>query len=151
LFVAIVAVGAAGYDSDIGECAVVIVLEKDAGLRIYGDVDVWPAVVIEIVGDRSDGVAAAGFKDAGFFGDVGERAVAVVAIEDVGIACEAARATHDGNAFPLAERRAVGSGFLRVELDVIADEEIEIAVAVVVEKGATEPSEFLRCEGRLVW
>ena len=63
LLVAVVAVGASGDDGDVGECAVVIVSQQHAGLRIDGDVDVRPAVVVEIVGDRGDGVARAGLQD----------------------------------------------------------------------------------------
>src|SRR5205814_7920669 len=133
LFVAVVAVGATGERGNVRECAVVIVLKKHAGLRVDGDVNVGPAVVVEIVGDGGDGIAAARLEDAGFFRDVGERAVAVVAIENVVVAGDAARAAHDGNAFPVAEGRTVGIGILRgVELDVMADKEIEMDVAGVV-------------------
>ena len=64
LLVAVVAVGASGDDGDIGERAVVIVVEQHAGLRVDGDVNVGPAVVIEIVGDGGDGIARAGLQDA---------------------------------------------------------------------------------------
>ncbi len=145
LFVAVVAVRAAGDDGDIRERSIVIVLQKDAGLRIDGDVDVGPAVVIKIVRNCGDGVAATGFEDAGSFGNIGERAVTIVAIEDVGVAGEATRAAHDRNAFPLAEWRAVGIGSLcRIKFDVVADEEVEITVAVVIEKSAAgAPANFI--------
>src|SRR5207248_2847165 len=45
-----------------------------------------------------------------------------------------ARAAHYGNAFPLTLRRvSLGGSFFWIELDVIADKEIETAVAVVVQ------------------
>ena len=86
LLVAIVAVGASGDHGDIGECAVVVVVEQDAGLRIHRDVNIRPAVVVKIVGDGGDGVARAGLEDAGLFGDVGKSAVAIVVIKNVGVA-----------------------------------------------------------------
>ena len=52
---------------DIGESAVVIVVEQHAGLGIDGDVDVGPAVVVEVIGDRGDGISRAGLQDSGFF------------------------------------------------------------------------------------
>ena len=67
LLVAIFAVGASGDDRDIGESAVVIVVEQNAGLRVDRDINVRPAVVVEIVGDRGDGIARAGLEDAGLF------------------------------------------------------------------------------------
>ena len=82
LLVAIFAVSASGHDGDVGESAVVVVAEQDAGLGIDRDVNVRPAVVIEIVGDGRDGVARAGFEDAGFLGDVGKCAVAIVAVRE---------------------------------------------------------------------
>ena len=58
-------------------------------------------------------------------------------IEEVRVAGQAARAAHDGNALPLASVRvACGRRLRGIELDVVADEEIEVAVAVVVEKRA---------------
>ena len=138
LLVAVFAVGDARDDSNIGERAVVIVAEQNARLRIDGDVDVGPAVVVEIVGDRGDRVARARLEDAGFFGDVGESAVAVVVIEDVGVAGQA-RAGRTSSGMPFhwhtAARRFRRRGF-GIELDVVADEKIEIAVAIVVDPGA---------------
>ncbi len=49
LFVPVFAVGAAGNHRDIGEGAVVIVAEQNTRLGINRNVDVGPAVVVEIV------------------------------------------------------------------------------------------------------
>src|SRR5262249_38801171 len=101
------------------------------------DVNVRPAVVVEVVGNGGDGEAAAGVQNAGFFGNVRERTGAVVAVEDVGVAGEAARGAPDGDAFPFGEGGAVGVGsFGEIELDVVADEEIKMAITVVIEEGA---------------
>ena len=145
LLVAILAVGAAGDHGDIGERAVVIVVKQNAGLGIDGDVNIRPAVVIEIVRDRGDGIARAGFQDAGFLRDIGESSVAVVVIENVGVAGETARAAHDRNSFPLAKRLARGRrSFCGIELDVVADEKIQMAVAIVIEPGAARaPADLL--------
>ena len=48
LLVAVLAVGASGHDGDIGEGSVVIVAEQNAGLGIDRDVNIRPAVVVEI-------------------------------------------------------------------------------------------------------
>src|SRR4029077_14144715 len=120
---AIFVVGATRAHGDVGKRAIVVVVEQDARLGIDRDVNVGPTVVIEIVGDGRDGVTRAGFEDAGFFCDVGKRAITVVVKEIVGVSGKAARAAHYGNAFPLAGSSIFGirSGGW-VEFDVIADE-----------------------------
>lgn len=60
LFMAVVVVGAAGHYRDVGECPVVIVLEQDAWLRVDSYINVGPAVVVEVVGNRGDGIARTG-------------------------------------------------------------------------------------------
>ena len=136
LLMAVVVVGAAGHYRDVGECAVVIVLEQDAWLRIDSDINVGPAVVVEVVGDRGDGIARTGLQNARLLRDIGEGAVSVVVIKDVRIARKPARAAHRWHALPLAEFRVIRRrNRLRVKLDVVADEQIEMAVPVVIEKG----------------
>ena len=85
-----------------------------------------------------------------FRGNIGERAVTVVVKENVGIAGKSARAAHRGNAFPLADgRRGWRRRVFRIELDVIADEKIEKAVAVVVEpRAAGAPANFFVVDTR---
>jgi hypothetical protein len=51
----------------ISEGAVVIVSKQNAGLRIHGDVNVRPSIVVEIVGHRSDGIFWSGLQDSSFF------------------------------------------------------------------------------------
>ena len=73
-------------------------------------------------------------------------------IENVGVAGQAARTAHDRDAFPLADRCAARiRSFRGIELDVVADEKIETAVAVVVEKGAARaPANFFVVDSGLL-
>ena len=124
------------FDGDVLEGAVVLVEVERGGSGIVGDVNVGPAVVIEIGGGDAEAVGADGVPHAGFLADVGERAVAVVVIEEIFSAGEAGRSAGYDDAFVGAgtffgER----SGF-QVEVDVVGDEEIEMAVFVVVDPGA---------------
>ena len=73
---------------------------------------------------------------AGLFADVGESAVAVVAVEQVLAALEARRPARDLDALVGAVRVFGQRRGLYIEVDVVADEEIEVAVFVVVEKRA---------------
>ena len=69
---------------------------------------------------------------------VGEGAVAIVVIKHVRIAGEAAWAAHHRNPLPLAGGGLSGrAGLCRIELDVIADKQVEVSVAIVIQEGAT--------------
>ena len=73
----------------------------------------------------------------GFCGDVFEGAVAAIVIEDIFCGGQTLRAAHHGSAFPHAGGALTGSGRGReIEVDVVGDHEIEMAVAVVVDEGA---------------
>src|SRR5258708_1559985 len=127
---------AAGFDGDVREGAVFLVLIESAGRGIVCDVNVRPAVVVEIGGKDTETVSAGCFEDAGFFADVGKGTVAVVVIENVFATVESRWTAGDHNAF--VEARAGfgnGRGF-QVEIDVIGDEKIEVAIAIVVDKSA---------------
>ena len=86
LLVAILAIGAAGYHRDIGESAVVVVVEQDAGLRVHGHINIRPSVVIEIIRDRGNGIPGTGLQDARLLGDVSKSSISVVVIKNVCIA-----------------------------------------------------------------
>ena len=95
----------------IGKRAVVVVSQQKAGRRVAGDVDIRPAIVIEIGRDGGHHITAGGFDNAGSFADVGECAIAVVAVERTAPGRQTAWPAHDRNALPVAI--VVGSGFGR--------------------------------------
>ena len=129
-------VGDAGFDGHIFERAVLLILVEGGGGGVVGDVDVGPAVVVEVGDADAERIGADGVPHAGFFADVGEGAVAVVVIEDVFAALQAGRAAGHLDAF-VGAAGGFGSGRgLEVEVDVVGDEEVEVAVPVVVEKCA---------------
>src|SRR5262249_41421735 len=95
-----------------------------------------PAFNGDVGGEAAEPVGAVGSKDAGFCADVGERAVAVVVIKDILAAVEAGRAASDCDA--LVKTRAGfrnGRGF-QIKINVVGNEQIEVAVTIVVHKGA---------------
>src|SRR5439155_26146463 len=51
MFVAVLTVRAAGGHLDIGKRAVGVVGEEGAGFRVHGDINIGPAVVVEIIRD----------------------------------------------------------------------------------------------------
>ncbi len=126
----------ARFDGDVFEGPVFLILVIRSSGGVVGDVDVGPAVIVKI-GDRdAEAIGADGVEDAGLFRYVGEGSIAVVVVEDVLAALQAGRPAGDLDAFVgacagLGKRRG-----LDIEVDVVGDEEIEVAVAIVVEEGA---------------
>src|SRR2546429_2715114 len=67
-----------GFFADVGKGAVAIVVVENV-LAIVGDVEILESVVIVVA--HADTLAPSSVGQAGFGGDVGERAIVVVAIE----------------------------------------------------------------------
>ena len=103
----------AGFFGHVSECAVTVVVIKDAA-RILRDVEVWPTISVIITDGNAHSVSIAG--NAGACGHVGERAVTVIVIE--GIAQRLRRV---------------------VEVALAAVDEVDIhpTIVVVVDEGAT--------------
>ncbi len=134
---AIVIQGHAGFEADLAEGAVVTIAEHPTGRGIAGDIDIGPAVVIEVRRNRGQSVAAAHFPDSGFGRNIRERAIAIVAIKQRGNGGEAARSAHHWKPFPGAVTIGPGHrGAGRIEIHVMRHEKIEQAIAIVIHPGA---------------
>src|SRR5581483_6726346 len=95
------------------------------------------AVFVEIGCDGRHTIAFAQFRDASLFAHLGECSVSVVVIERVITGWQAARAALDRDSLPIAIAICARLGdMLEIELKIIGDEQIEVAVAVVVDEGA---------------
>src|SRR5581483_5931573 len=105
LRLAVRAVGHAGLDGDIGERAVVVVLVERCGGGVVGDVDVGPAVIVEIGCQHAEAVSPRRFQNAGLLGNITEHAGAVVVVEDVLAAGQAGRPASHHEAFVKAGDR----------------------------------------------
>jgi hypothetical protein len=111
----------------------VIVAEEEARSGIAGDVDIGPAVIIKIGRDGSKPVTSRRFGYARGYRYVSECAVSVIVIKRVAAVGQTTRPAED--AFVVAGRAFTRArDGLRVEGDVIRDEQIELAVAIVVEE-----------------
>ena len=84
--------GAAGFDGDVLESSVLLVVVERAGGGIVGDIDIGPAVVVEVGGENAQAVGAVGAQDSRGLADVGKRAVAVIVVENILAALKAGRA-----------------------------------------------------------
>src|SRR4026207_295731 len=102
LFAAIVAERDASEHTLFTESAIAVVHEEQAGCRVARDVDVGPAVFVEIGGDDGHPVTLWSGGDSRRVAHVGQRSVSVVAIERVAPLWESARPAQDGDALPVA-------------------------------------------------
>ena len=140
---------------NLPEGPVVVVAIQQARCAVAGDVDVRPSVVVEIgrrrahpVGARRLPVAAdehhrrrpARARDPRRVRDVGKRAVAAVAVEDVRAAGEPERPARDRDLVVAAVGGLARTGCRRrIEIHIAGDEQIQVAVTVVIQKAAARP------------
>jgi hypothetical protein len=115
---------------DLAEGAVAVVVEELVRLRVVGHEEVGPAVAV-VVQHRHAERLRRRLMDPGRLRHVLERAVAAVLVEGGALALVGLRRAV---ALRLAVERAV-EVLRRRPLDVVGNEEIEAAVAVVVEEG----------------
>ena len=59
LLLAILTVAHTAHSTFLAKCSVVVVHEQQAGARVAGNIDVGPAIVVEIRGNRSQAVVDA--------------------------------------------------------------------------------------------
>src|SRR5215831_13222767 len=132
----IVEAGSRHY-AHVRECTVSFVVVENARGGIACNVDVRPAVVVEIGYYGAERVAASDFCDAGLFRDVSESAISVIVVKSVGSGRQASRAAHYRQALPHAILVAAFWGSRRqVKVDVAGHEQVEFAVAIIVDKTA---------------
>ena len=103
-----------------------LVMKEEIFRAVVGHIDVVPSVVVKVRGGYTHGAAHVG-ADPGPLADIGERAVAVVVEQKVGLAFVVKR--------PRVIGRRIESAIVGIEFDITADEKIDAAILVVVEPG----------------
>ncbi len=121
---------------DVLERPVALVTPEDVLFGVIRDEEVDPAVPVQVGGEHPHASPLAG--DPGGWGDVGEPPAALVPVEDVGLAVELARRPVIGRP---GLRVAVERGLGGVETEIVGDEEVEVAVAIIVEERRAEAPE----------
>src|ERR1039458_3122784 len=104
-----------------------------------------PAVFVEIQRGNAERVMPLGAIDVRLYGDVFERTVAFVVIKNILRARQTARPAHHGNAFPYTCRPLAGRGRRRkIKIHIVGYDQVEPAVAIIVNKCAACSPAFLR-------
>ncbi len=123
---AVIVDGRAHFKGDVDKTALGVEPEL-IGFTVVGDVDVDPAVVVEIAADDAESLTDSAGQ-AGGRGDIGERAIAVVVIEDIGDAGKHLRAAE------LLKAGGIGADLVGGDGDIVDDVDVEKAIAVVIDE-----------------
>ena len=137
---------ASRLNRDILEFSVLLILVERAGGRIVGDINIGPTVVVEIRGEDAQSVRAVRIENARRFGNIGERTIAVVVIQNVLSARQSRRSARHHHTFIKARTGFRHRRSCQIEINVIGDEQVKTPVAVVVDEGTTRvPARAFRC------
>src|SRR5438309_9781172 len=109
---------------------------QKAGRRIIGYINIDKSISVEITGYHPEPVIAVGVRDSCLDGNIRELAVAIVVKEPVACSRQPSGPTLNRHSFVLT--RSSLSKFrqvIDVKIDISGNEEIQLAVIVVVEEG----------------
>src|SRR5581483_7153817 len=150
---AILIEGTSGRNGHLAKRAIVIIAIKQAGSAVTSNVDIRPAIIIEICGSGSHPIGtrgppipadknhrgrSAGLSDARSSRDIGKGSVPAVAIQNIGAAGVTQRSAGDRNIVVAAIDGLAGLWRpRRIEVYVIGDKQIELSVAVIIQKTAS--------------
>ena len=124
-------------DRDLLKRPVVIVLVQRRRGRIVGHVNIRPPVVVEIENRHAQPERARRLQNPRLLRHVGERAVSVVVEQNVLSALQSRRTASHRQSLVLARTRFGQRRGLRVELEIVRHEQVQMPVLVVVHEGAS--------------
>src|SRR6185369_2550550 len=116
---AVCAQSATRLNADLFEGSVLQVLVEQTRLRIVRHVNVWPTIVVEVSHQHSKPKRSRHVRDARLLGNISERSIAVVVIQDVLIALQSWRTARDHDALVQARTRFRHRRSLQVEINVV--------------------------------
>ncbi len=141
-------IGGEGGGPDVGKGSISHIPKDPIFRDIVGGVEVDPAVEVEIETGGAER-AAFGIIDTCGDGDIGEGAIAIVAEESIGSGGVGGGVDGVGDFGAVLLCGSFGIGAAIGELDIVADIEVDPAVAVVIEPGAARAeTEVLGSGGR---
>src|SRR5258708_8040985 len=135
LFASVGTVGHASLGADFGESTGAVVVIEQARRRVVRDVEIEAPVFVIVQPQDSEAVVAFGIN-AELLRDIGESAVTVVVVKTIARALQSARPAIYRDAPILAEETiAELRQVVDIQVDVVRDIEIEVAIVVVVAYG----------------
>ena len=135
----------AGEQRVVYECAVALIDPKLVGHPVVRDVEVQPAVTVE-VGACNTEPGSVGSRDPRRLTDIGKVAVSVISEQPIGHWTKLQRSAIVACPYRVGANLAACNG----EVDVVGDEKVEIAVRVIIAEGrARAPSRIVEAGSRV--
>src|SRR5580698_3828742 len=130
-----VVIGYSGLHANLFETLTLEVVKIKARRGIAGNIDIGPAIVVEIVDQRRKAVIVLGRRDVHAIRDIGKVAVSVILVKRDRLSRQTPRTADDRQALPLALRSFSGVRRLGwVEFNVVDDHKIQRAITVEIHK-----------------
>src|SRR6185437_10984496 len=118
---------------------------ENAGRAVAGHVDIGPAVIVVVQSGNAERVVAGGPVNVRLGADVFESAIAAIMVENIFRPLQATGAAHHGHTLPQAGRPVAGLRRVgQVEIHIVGDHQVELAVSVVIHECATRAPGFAR-------
>src|SRR5689334_2118703 len=137
LFAPVLIEGNSAEDGCIGKSAVTVIVVKNAGSAVAGDIDIRPAVVVVVQSRDAETIVARRMGKPGALGCIREPSTALIVVEHVTGRFEPARPAHDRSALPETGRVLARKGRRgNIEIYIVCDNKILQHIAVVVDKRA---------------
>ena len=128
--------GQTALDAFLGKRPVVIVMEEQRRRGITSQVDIRPPVVIKVGCNGRESKGRTRLPDSGFLRNILERPIPAIAIQKLAAGTETARTARRRHTFPVTVWIRAGLGhFADVVVGVGGDEEVQVAVTVVIDEG----------------
>jgi hypothetical protein len=122
LFLAIITERDAAQHALFAKRAIMVIHKQQAGRGIASDVDIRPAILIEVRGNNGHAIALSELRDACFLADIGKRAVTIVSVQGVSASWKATRPAFNRNPPEIAIRTSTWDWrMLKREAHVIGD------------------------------
>ena len=126
---------ASRFNRNILKLSILLVLVESARGRIVRHINVRPAVVVQVRRQNSQAISAIRAENPRRLGNVGESPITIVVVKNVLTVFHARRPARDHHTLIKTRPRFRHRRSRQVESDVVGDEEIEFAVAIVVDEG----------------
>src|SRR6202162_2768339 len=143
--------GTPRFHGDVFQRSILFFVIESAGSRVISHVNIRPTVIIKIGSEHAQSISPVRAKDSSGLGNVGKRAVATVVVKNIFPALQPRRSARYQHTFIKARPRFRHGRCGQVQVDVIANEKVEPAIAIVIDKRtAGVPTRALARHARLL-
>jgi hypothetical protein len=123
-----------GLNGYVAKGSVLLIEIQRRGRRIVGNIDIGPAVVVQVGGSDAQAISPHRRPHTGLLTYIGKGSVAVVVVENISTAGQSRRTARHKNSLVSAWSVFRFRSGLQIEVDIVGDEEIEMTILVVIDE-----------------